>query len=184
MSLDENYINEIVKSWEQNPMKKPRITKVTVNISLGQSGEKLVKIQDLLTQLTGQKASLRKAKKTVRPFGIRKGENIATSVTLRGEKAIAFLKKALDAVGHRIKKSSIDKYGNVSFGITEYILLPGAKYDPEIGIVGMDVVITIERPGYRIERRKIKTAKIPVRHRVKPEETIALLTKEFGVTFI
>ncbi|MFP3144217.1 MAG: 50S ribosomal protein L5 [Caldisphaera sp.] len=184
VALDDNEVNKILKSWEENPMTKPRIVKVTVNIALGQSGEKLVKIQELLTQLTGQKASLRRAKKTVRPFGIRKGENIATMVTLRGEKAYAFLKKALEAVGYRIKKNSIDKFGNVGFGITEYILLPGARYDPEIGIVGMDVIITVEKPGYRIEKRKIKTSKMPIRHRVKPEETMVLLSKELGVTFI
>ncbi|AFZ71089.1 ribosomal protein L5 [Caldisphaera lagunensis DSM 15908] len=184
IALSEDEVNKILKSWEENPMTKPRITKVTVNIALGQGGEKLVKVQELLTQLTGQKASLRAAKKTVRAFGVRKGENIATMVTLRREKAYAFLKKALEAVGYRIKKSSIDKFGNVGFGITEYILLPGARYDPEIGIVGMDVIITVEKPGYRIEKRKIKTSDLPLRHRVKPEETMVLLSKEFGVTFI
>ncbi|MEB2793436.1 MAG: 50S ribosomal protein L5 [Caldisphaeraceae archaeon] len=184
MSEEKAYPDEIIKVWDKNPMMIPRIRKVTVNISIGQGGEKLVRIQDLLTQLTGQRASLRAAKKTIRPFGIRKGENIATMVTLRGEKADAFLRKALEAVGYRLKKSSIDAFGNISFGISEYILLPGAKYDPEIGIIGMDVAITIERPGYRVERRRIKRSRIPLRHRVKPEETIALLTRNYGVTFV
>ncbi len=183
-SLDEGLVSKVLGEWEKNPMKKPRIAKVTVNIALGSSGEKLVKVQGLLEQLTGQKATLRKAKKTIRAFGIHRGENIAVAVTLRGQRAMDFLKRALDAVGHRIKASSIDKHGNVCFGIPEYILIPGAKYDPEIGIVGMDVCLTIERPGFRVERRRRARSTIPLRHRVKPEETMVLLNKEFGVTFV
>ena len=182
--LTEEVVKRVLEEWEENPMRRPRIAKVTVNIALGQSGEKLVKVQSLLEQLTGQKPTLRKAKKTIRAFGIHRGENIATAVTLRGEKAIDFLKRALEAVGKRIKASSIDRHGNVCFGVPEYILLPGARYDPEIGIVGMDVCITIERPGFRVERRRRARSSIPLRHRVRPEETMVLLNQEFGVTIV
>ncbi len=180
----EEIVNKVLGEWEKKPMRKPRIAKVTVNIALGQGGERLVKVQGLLEQLTGQKPVLRKAKKTIRAFGIHKGENIAVSVNLRGSRAIEFLKRALEAVGYRLKASSIDRHGNVCFGIPEYILIPGAKYDPEIGIVGMDVCLTVERPGFRVERRRRARSTIPLRHRVRPEETMVLLSREFGVTFV
>jgi len=168
--------------WEKNPMLRPRIAKINVNVSLGQGGERLMKVASVLKDITGQEPKLRKAKRTIRDFGIRKGENIAAAVTLRGEKAIEFLKRALEAVGNKIKYSSFDDYGNVSFGITEHINIPGVKYDPEVGIFGMDVNITIERPGYRVMRRRLKKARrIPRRHRVSRNEAVALMVEEFGV---
>ncbi len=183
--LPEEKIKEILEKWSRNPMLVPRIVKVTANISLGQSGERLVKAAKVLEEIAGQKPVFRKAKRTIRAFGVRKGENIATMVTLRGEKAINFLNKVLEAVGRRIKVSSIDGHGNVSFGIEEHILIPGVKYDPEIGILGMDVAITIERPGHRIVRRKrTRKGHIPERHRVKPEETMILLSQLLGITWV
>ena len=176
---------KILESWRRNPMRRPRIAKVTVNIALGYSGERLVKAAEVLEQITGQKPVFRKAKKTIRAFGVRKGENIAVMVTLRGERAIEFLKKAFEAVGYRLKASSIDQHGNVAFGIEEHILIPGVRYDPTVGILGMDVILTIERPGHRIVRRKRARKKhIPLRHRVTREETMVLLTEMFGIKWI
>ncbi len=178
-------VAEILETWKKQPMRKPRIAKVTVNIALGYSGEKLMKAAQVLEEITGQKPVFRKAKRTIRAFGVRKGENIAVMVTLRREKALEFLKKALEAVGYRLKASSIDEFGNIAFGIEEHILIPGVKYDPEVGILGMDVAITIERPGYRIVRRKrARKQHIPRRHRVMKEETMVLLNQMFGVTFV
>lgn len=177
-------IEEAVARWKLNPMLKPRLAKVTVNVALGASGERLQKIAKTLEEITGQAPSYRKAKKTIREFGIKKGESIAVAVTLRKDKAIAFLKRALEAVGYRIKLSSFDDYGNVSFGIPEHINIPGVKYDPEVGIFGMDVCITIERPGYRVARRRVKRGVIPRRHRVNKWDAVAFLVKEFGVKVV
>ena len=178
-------VEEILEDWKAHPMKKPRIAKVTVNISIGYSGEKLMKAAQLLEELTGQKPVFRKAKRTIRAFGVRKGENIAVMVTLRKERAIKFLQRALEAVNRRIKTSSIDAHGNVSFGIEEHILIPGVRYDPEVGILGMDVAITVERPGYRIVRRKrARKGHIPARHRVTKEETMVLLSQLLGVEWV
>jgi len=177
-------VSRILKDWEEHPMRKPRIAKVTVNIALGYGGERLRKAAQVLEEITGQKPVFRRAKRTIRAFGVRKGENIAVMVTLRKDKAIAFLKKAFEAVGYKAKASSIDQFGNFAFGIEEHILIPGVKYDPEIGILGMDVILTIERPGYRITRRKrARKQHIPLRHRVTPEETMVLLNQLFGVKF-
>jgi len=161
---------EIIKLWEENPMYKPRIAKVTVNIGVGEGGERLQKAAKILEMLTGQKPSFRRAKRTIKEFGVRKGEPIAVAVTLRGEKAMKFLNMVLEGIGWRIKKSSFDDFGNVSIGIKEHIILPGVKYDPELGIFGMDVAITLERPGYRVMRRRRKRSRIPRRHRVSKHE--------------
>ncbi|MEZ0393972.1 MAG: 50S ribosomal protein L5 [Desulfurococcaceae archaeon] len=175
----------IINRWNSNPMLKPRIAKVTVNISVGSETERLPKAIKVLEELTGMKPVPRRAKKTIRDFGIRKGENIAAKVTLRGAKAVEFLRKALDAVGYRLKASSFDDNGNVCFGIKEHIHMPGVKYDPEIGIFGMDVCITTERPGYRImRRRRCRRARVPKRHRVSREEAMVLLKKELGVEVV
>ncbi len=178
-------IDEILEKWNSNPMLKPRIAKVTVNISVGAATERLGKAMKVLEEITGQKPVPRRARRTIKDFGIRKGENIAAKVTLRGEKAVEFLRKAFEAIGYKIKASSFDDYGNVSFGIAEHITIPGVKYDPEIGVFGMDIAITFERPGYRVLRRKrCRKKHIPRRHRVSREEAMLYLNKEFGVEII
>ncbi len=178
-------IEEIIEKWNKQPMLRPRIAKVTVNICVGAATERLGKAMRVIEELTGQKPVPRRARRTIKDFGIRKGENIAAKVTLRGEKAIEFLKKAFEAVGYRVKASSFDEFGNVSFGIKEHILIPGVKYDPEIGVFGMDVAITFERPGFRVlRRRRCRKKSIPRRHRVTKEEAMVYLYKVFGVDII
>jgi len=181
LPLTAEEIEEIKRKWESNPMLKPRIVKVTVNIGVGESGERLQKAARVLEALTGQKPSFRRAKKTIRDFGIRKGEPIAVMVTLRRERAEEFLRKAFQAIGGRLKASQFDEFGNVAFGIKEHILLPGVRYDPEIGVFGMDVAITVERPGYRVARRRRARSRVPRRHRVTREESMLLLNEKFGV---
>lgn len=184
MVYTEEQFKDIYKKWEENPMLKPRIGKVTVNICVGASGERLEKAAKVLEMLTGQKPVPRRAKKTIKEFGIHRGENIAVIVTLRGNRAIEFLKKAFEAVGNRIKASSFDEYGNFAFGIREHIQIPGVKYDPELGIFGMDVIVTMERPGFRVMRRRRCRSSVPRRHRLTKEEAIAYVIKEFGVTVV
>ncbi|PLJ77349.1 MAG: 50S ribosomal protein L5 [Thermofilum sp. NZ13] len=167
-----------------HPMRRIFISKVVVNIGVGESGERLAKAAKLLEELTGQKPSLRRAKKSIKEFGVKRGENIAAMVTLRGEKAVSFLKRALAAVDNKIPEKSIDKHGNFAFGVKEHILLPGVKYDPEVGIFGFDVVVALERPGFRVARRRRKRSKVGSRHRVTKEETIAFLEKILGVQVV
>jgi len=163
-----------------NPMKSIRIEKVTVNMSVG-AGERLAKAMTVLNMLTGAKPCPRRAKKTIREFGIKKGENIACVVTLRGRAAIDFLKKAFEVIGYKLPRRVFDKFGNFSFGIKEHIQFPGVKYDPALGIFGMDVCVTLERPGYRVARRRRKRAKVGKSHRVTREEAIEFISKTFGV---
>ena len=139
---------------ETNSMRALRIGKVVVNISVGESGDPLEHAQMIMEQLTGQKPCQRMAKQTIRSWNIHRKEPIACMVTLRGVKADTFLKRAFSANANRLKARSFDKRGNFAFGIKEHIDIPGVKYDPTLGIIGMDVIVTVERPGYQIHKRK------------------------------
>lgn len=168
----------------ENVNRRLRISKVIINSSLGAAAARLEKASKILEELTGQKPSLRKAKKTIRGFGIHKGEPIAVMVTLRGKKATEFLKNALAAVGNKLKEDSFDEYGNFAFGIKEHLDIPGTKYNPDVGIIGMDVIVNVDRPGRRVELRRIKRSKIGRNHRVTKEESIEYIQKEFNVEII
>jgi large subunit ribosomal protein L5 len=166
---------------ENNPMKEIVLGKVIINISVGQSGEPLNKTMTILENLTGQKPVTRRAKQTIRGFGIRRMEPMACLVTLRGERAEEFLKKAFLAVRSRINQKSFDKTGNFAFGIREHIDIPGIRYDPNLGITGMDVMVNLERPGYRVKKKKRGRSKVGSRHKVTPMEGIAFIKEKYGV---
>jgi large subunit ribosomal protein L5 len=180
MSLKE----EIISKWQENPMLKPRVEKVVVNVSVGRSGEPLEKAMKILEELTGQKPCIRKAKKTIRGFGIRRNEPIACLVTLRGEKAQNFLRRAFQAVDNEISERSFDRYGNFSFGIKEHISMPGTKYLPELGIIGMDVSVALCRPGYRVKHRHRGKSKIGSSHLLSRDEAILFIKDTFGVEIV
>lgn len=167
-----------------NSMKRPRIEKIVVNLCTGQAGEPLQKARTVLESITGRKACQRKAKKSVRDWGVRMGEPIAVMVTLRKEDAISFLKRAFYAVGNRLKKSSIDNEGNFSFGIREHIELPGVRYDPNIGIFGMDVCVTLEKPGYRVKRRHKLKSQVGKAQKITSEESIVYVKEQFGIEIV
>jgi large subunit ribosomal protein L5 len=177
-------VEDFGKKWETNPMLKPRIGYVVVNCSVGKSGEPLQKAMKVLGEITGQKPAQCKAKQTIREFGIRKDEPIACKVTLRGNRAIEFLKKSLSVVDFKLKESSFDDEGNVSFGVKEHIQLPGVRYDPDIGIIGFDVSIRIEKKGNRVARRRRMRATVPRSHRVEKNEAMAFLQQTLGVKVI
>jgi large subunit ribosomal protein L5 len=163
-----------------SPMKNIAISKVVINIGVGRSGEPVEKAKKALNVLTGQRPKVCGAKNTVRDFGIHKGEPIGAMVTLRRDKAVEFIKRVIAAKGNIIKASSFDDFGNLSIGIHEHIDIPGTRYDPEIGIFGMDVCMALSRPGYRISRRRNKSS-IGRNHRIKREDAIGFLKQSFGV---
>jgi large subunit ribosomal protein L5 len=165
----------------ENPMKEIRIGKVVVNISVGQSGQPLINAMNILERVTGQKSNQRVAKQSIRPWGIRKGEPMACAVTLRGDKADEFLQKAFTAIRHDLNPRSFDKEGNFAFGIREHIDIPGTRYDPQTGIIGMDVAVTLERPGYRVSKRKRARSKVGRSHRVTPIEARGFISKNYDI---
>lgn len=164
----------------QNDMKRISVDKVVINIGVGKSGEPIEKAKKALLELTGQQPAVRGAKNTVRDFGIHKGEPIGAVVTLRRDPAVEFLKRVVAAKRNVLKASSFDNYGNISLGIHEHIDIPGTKYNPEIGIFGMDVNVVLSRPGYRIARKSRKSAKIGKTHRINKEEAIEFFKQEYG----
>jgi large subunit ribosomal protein L5 len=164
-----------------NPMEKVVIAKATLNIGVGESGERLSRAINLLSELTDQQPVKTFSKVTNPEFGIRKYQPMACKVTLRGEKAHKAIKMVLDGTENNLNKKQFDEQGNVSFGIEEHIDIPGIKYDPDIGIFGMNVSVTFEKPGYRIKKRKIQKKKIPKRHIVKKEETMKYMEDNFQI---
>ncbi|UCG37589.1 MAG: 50S ribosomal protein L5 [Candidatus Bathyarchaeota archaeon] len=165
-------------------MLNPKIRKVTVNVSVGKSGEPLERAERIIEQLTSQKPVRRKAKKTIRDFGITKGEPISCVVTLRKERAHEFLSKALQAVDNKIPEENFDDTGNFSFGIREHIEIPGIKYVPELGILGMDISVSLGRAGYRVKERRKGKATIGKKHLLTSEEAIAYTEETLGVEVV
>jgi large subunit ribosomal protein L5 len=154
-----------------NNMKLIKLEKVVINIGVGKSGEPLERAKSALEELTSRKPTQCGAKDNVRDFGIHKGEPIGAKVTLRNTEAMEFAKRIIQAKNNQLKKSSFDTYGNISVGISEHIDIPGAKYNPDIGIFGMNVCISLSRPGYRIIK-KSNPKKLGRNHRIKKDEAI------------
>ncbi|MFM7797324.1 MAG: 50S ribosomal protein L5 [Candidatus Nitrosotenuis sp.] len=171
-------------SATQNEMRTIRLEKVVLNMGVGKSGDAIEIAKRALDQISGKKSCARDAKGTQRDWGVRKGEPIGVAVTIRDEDARVLLKRLLDAVGNRLKGRSFDNFGNVSFGIKEHIDIPGIKYDPQIGILGMEVAVTLTRPGFSIRLRSRHKASVGTVHRITREESQEFLTRDFGVTII
>ncbi len=168
----------------EQPMRTLRIVKVVVNAGVGESGENRAKAEKVLEMVTHQKPVATRARSTNRDFGIRAGQEIGAKVTLRKERAREFLVRALEARDRQLEPTSIDRSGNVSFGIADYTDFTGMKYDPAIGIHGMDVAVEIGRGGWRVRDRRLRPAAIPKRLRATREETRAFLETAFQVTFV
>lgn len=166
-----------------NPMLLPKIKSVVINCSVGQAGDPLEKARKILEELTNRKPKLIRAKKTIRPFGIHKKMPMGWKITLRGEEAFEFLKKAFAAIDNTISELNIDEEGNFAFGITEHIKIPGTKYEPELGTIGFDVIVAMERAGYRVKRRRLRRTKVPKKHRLTKEDVILFL-KEMGIEVV
>jgi large subunit ribosomal protein L5 len=163
-----------------NPMKEIQVSKVVINIGVGKSGDPVEKAKNALSELTGKTPSVRGAKKSVRDFGIHKGEPIGAMVTLRRTDATNFLRRVIESKRNVIKNSSFDNNGNISFGIHEHIDIPGTKYNPDIGIFGMDVCAALTRPGYRISKRR-NPSRIGKSHKITKDESIEFFKAQFGV---
>ena len=158
----------------ENKMKEVVVDKVTLNVGVGKAGQELENAKTLLERLSGAKAVPTHAKVRNPVFRIKKGDIIGTKATLRGQSAIEFVKKALKVKAFTLPARSFDKEGNFSFGVPEYIEFPGAKYDPQIGMMGFDVCVTLRRRGFRVARRRRAKSRIGRAQR---------LTKEDGVEF-
>jgi len=163
------------------PMRAIYIEKLIVNICVGESGDKLTKAGRVLTELTDQEPVFSVARLTVRTFGIRRNEKIACHVTVRGEKAEEILNKGLQVHEYELKDRNFSSTGNFGFGIQEHIDL-GLKYDPSVGIYGMDFYVVLGRPGFRVSRKKKACSRVGVTHRITKDATKKWFTTKFGGT--
>ncbi|AIZ56823.1 50S ribosomal protein L5 [Candidatus Methanoplasma termitum] len=167
-----------------NAMRDIHIEKVTVNIGVGEAGERLAKAQKVLEMVTGQKSVQTISKAVNRDLGIRVGMPLGCKVTLRGDAANNFLERALPIRERKIYEYSFDKEGNMSFGISDYTDFEGMKYDPEIGIFGMDVNVVLRRTGNRITQRALLRRKIPKHHRVQRDEAIQYMKENYEIEVV
>ncbi len=164
-----------------NNMRNIKVEKVTLNMGVGEPGNNLDKAVKLLNYITGSKPVETSTKKRIPTWGLRPNLKIAAMVTLRKKKAHELLSRLLKSKEDLLKKKNFDQHGNFSFGIQEYIDIPGVEYNPEIGMYGMDVAVTLARPGFRIKRRSLNRKNLPKKIKITKEEAISFVEKEFGV---
>ena len=163
------------------PMRNLKVSKVTLNFGAGKDQQLLEKGTRLLEKVSGRLPVQIKTQKRIPGWGLRPGLPIGAKITIRGKQASEIIKRTLTAKENRLTLKNFDDNGNVSYGIPEYIEMSGMKYDPDIGMLGFEVAITIERPGYRIKKRRLRTSKPSKSHRISKEEAVEYMQKEYGV---
>ncbi len=159
---------------KKNLMLGIKISKLTLNIGAGKNEDMLKKGLKLLQKLSPVKPVKTVTKRRIPGWGLRPGLAIGCKVTVR-KQAQELLRKLLVAKGNKLQAKNFDKQGNFSFGIPEYIDIEGLDYDPDLKIMGLEVAVTLERPGYRISKRKIRSEKIGKDHRITGDEAISFV---------
>lgn len=162
-------------------MKNIRIEKVTLNIGTGKEQSMLEKGMALLENISGIKPIKTVSKKRIPAWGLRPGLPIGCKVTLRKEKAAEIITSLVLSKDGILKDSNFSENGSISFGIHEYVDIPGIKYDPKIGIIGLEVCITLERPGYRNKKRRLKKSKIGKKHIISRDEAIDFMKTKYNI---
>jgi len=166
---------------QKNPMQKAVIDKLVISIGTSSDEKKQANAKQLLATMTGRKPTDALAKRRIPTFNISKNTKIGTFVTIRGTDGFELIKRLLEAVNNKIKESSITN-NTVNFGVREYIDIRGVKYDPKIGMLGMNVNIVFNRKGARVEERRRARSRVARYHkRVAREEIAEYLKKEFNV---
>lgn len=154
--LQEIYKNEIMPKLKEelgvsSVMQVPKITKITINMGVGEAlaDKKILEnaVRDL-EQITGQKAIITKARKSIAAFKVREGWPIGCKVTLRNERMYEFLDRLITVAIPRIRDfrgispKQFDGRGNFSMGVTEQIIFPEIDYDKIDALRGLDIAIT------------------------------------------
>ncbi|MBI4116695.1 50S ribosomal protein L5 [Candidatus Pacearchaeota archaeon] len=163
----------------ENPMRKIKIEKVV--LSVGATGEALEKGVKLLKLLTGGKPAKMKSAKRIPSLGVRPKLEVGAVVTIR-KGAEELLKRMLVAIDNTLRTRQISE-NNFSFGLKEYIEIPGIEYQRDIGIMGFDATVVFKRAGRRVRIRKIGAGKIPKRQTITKQEIIKFMEDNFKTTF-
>lgn len=170
-------------SKENNPMRTIKVQKLTLNIGVGKDQVALEKAQKLLNTITGVTSVRTITQARIAAWGLRPGLPIGVKATLRHNKAMELIPKLIYAKDFKLAENNFDDNGNVSFGMKEYIDIKDAKYDPEIGSMGLQCSITLERAGSRIKSRKLLKRTIPRRHRISKKDAMNYFAKEFKAIY-
>tara|TARA_Y100000310_G_scaffold132739_1_gene131706 strand:- start:28 stop:531 length:504 start_codon:yes stop_codon:yes gene_type:complete len=165
-----------------NVMKIPKISKVV--LSAGATGNNLDKSVQLLKMVSGKNPQIVKSgpRRRIPAFGVKPNMPLGTNVTVRNAEALKLLNKLLGAIDNTLRKKQISE-NSFSFGIEEYIEIPGIEYVREIGIRGFSISVSFERAGERVRKRKRKSGKLPRRQIVSKEEIIKFMEEEFKTQF-
>jgi len=177
-AADAGAVAAVPKNRFKNTMRTLKIEKLCLNICVGESGDRLTRAAKVLEQLSEQPPVYSKARYTVRSFGIRRNEKIAVSVTVRGEKAEEILERGLKVKEYELKRRNFSDTGSFGFGIQEHIDL-GLKYDPSIGIYGLDFFVVLGRAGFRVSRRRRTPSRVGKSHRVTKNEAIRWFQQKY-----
>lgn len=164
----------------ENPMKEIRVAKVTLNIGAGKNEDLLKKGLVLMKKLTPLTPVKTITQKRIPGWGLRPGLAIGCKVTVRKD-ADKLLKRLLVAKENILSEKIFDDLGNFSFGIPEYIEIEGMEYDPDLKIIGLEAAVTLERPGFRVKKKKIGSGSIGKKHKITKIEAINFIKKNFGV---
>jgi large subunit ribosomal protein L5 len=176
-------MTDVVTSGKENPMRKIKIDKITLNFGAGTNQNLLDKGIKLIKMISGKDPIKTVSNKRIPTWGLRPGLPVGCKITLRGAEAERVLAEVLKGKDGQLQEKYFDKQGNFSFGLKEYIDVPTFKYDPDIGILGFEIAVTLVRPGYRVIRRKILKSSISKRHRVSKEDAIKFMKDKFEVEF-
>jgi large subunit ribosomal protein L5 len=164
---------------KENINRQIKIEKIV--LSVGGIGEELEKGVILLKLLTNRTPAKMKSHKRIPTLGVRPKLEVGAVVTIR-KNIEPFLKRLLQGVDNKLRKKQISE-NNFSFGIKEYIEIPGMEYQREIGIRGFDVTVVFKRAGRRVSLKKIKTGRIPKKQRISKEEIIKFMQENYQTEF-
>lgn len=170
-----------METQQLNIMQVIYVSKVTLNVGTGKDEDLLKRGLKLLEKLSSHKPVKTVTKKRIPSWGLRPGLTVGCKVTTRKNEAELLLKCLLAAKKNRLMEGNFDDQGNFSFGVPEYIDIQGMTYDPELKIMGLEVAVTLERRGFRVKRRKVKSASVGKKQRITKVEAMNFMRQKMGV---